>query len=59
MSIQVQVRVNKLDSTAPDFRQQLTTLLAFEAETDDAIESAVAAILADVRARASAWRPSS
>src|SRR5437870_1799547 len=46
--------VRKLDSTEADFRQQLTTLLAFEAETDDAIESAVATILADVRARGDA-----
>src|SRR3954468_23558374 len=49
MSTQLQVR--KLDSSAPDFRQQLTALLAFEADTDDAIESAVGAILADVKAR--------
>ena len=46
--------VRKLDSTAPDFKQQLTKLLAFEAETDDAIESAVARILADVKARGDA-----
>jgi histidinol dehydrogenase len=46
--------VRKLDSTAPDFKQQLTKLLAFEAETDDAIESAVAKILADVKARGDA-----
>ncbi|ALK94985.1 histidinol dehydrogenase [Massilia sp. WF1] len=54
MNVQVQVRVNKLDSTAPDFKRQLTKLLAFEAETDDAIESAVAKILADVKARGDA-----
>jgi histidinol dehydrogenase len=54
MTVQVPVKVNKLDSTAPDFKQQLTKLLAFEAETDDAIESAVAKILADVRARGDA-----
>jgi histidinol dehydrogenase len=54
MTVQVQVKVNKLDSTAPDFKQQLTKLLAFEAETDDAIESAVATILADVKARGDA-----
>jgi histidinol dehydrogenase len=48
------VQVRKLDSTAPDFKQQLATLLAFEAETDDAIESAVAAILADVKKRGDA-----
>ena len=48
MTVTVQVQVNKLDSTAADFQQQLRTLLAFEAETDDAIETAVAKILADV-----------
>jgi histidinol dehydrogenase len=50
----MQVKVRKLDSTAPDFKQQLTKLLAFEAATDDAIESAVAKILADVKARGDA-----
>jgi histidinol dehydrogenase len=50
----MQVKVRKLDSTAPDFKQQLSKLLAFEAETDDAIESAVAKILADVKARGDA-----
>jgi histidinol dehydrogenase len=48
------MQVRKLDSTATDFKQQLTKLLAFEAETDDAIESAVAKILADVKARGDA-----
>ena len=48
------VTVRKLDSTAADFKQQLTKLLAFEAETDDAIESAVAKILADVKKRGDA-----
>jgi histidinol dehydrogenase len=48
------IQVRKLDSTAPDFKQQLTKLLAFETETDDAIESAVAKILADVKARGDA-----
>jgi histidinol dehydrogenase len=48
------MEVRKLDSTAPDFKQQLSKLLAFEAETDDAIESAVAKILADVKARGDA-----
>jgi len=48
------IAVRKLDSTAADFKQQLTKLLAFEAETDDAIESAVAKILADVKARGDA-----
>jgi histidinol dehydrogenase len=46
--------VRKLDSTADGFKQQLSKLLAFEAETDDAIESAVAKILADVKKRGDA-----
>ena len=45
------VQIRKLDSTAPDFKQTLDALLAFEAETDDAIESSVAQILADVKKR--------
>jgi histidinol dehydrogenase len=48
------VQIRKLDSTAPDFKQRLSALLAFEAGTDDAIESAVATILADVKARGDA-----
>ncbi|SFC69461.1 histidinol dehydrogenase [Massilia yuzhufengensis] len=48
------VQIRKLDSTAPDFTQTLDALLAFEAETDDAIESAVARILADVKKRGDA-----
>jgi histidinol dehydrogenase len=48
------VQIRKLDSTAPDFKERLATLLAFEAETDGAIESAVANILADVKARGDA-----
>ena len=54
MTRNVELRIRKLDSTAADFKQQLTRLLAFEAETDDAIESAVARILADVKARGDA-----
>ena len=48
------ITIRKLDSTAADFQQTLTNLLAFEAETDDAIETAVAKILADVKARGDA-----
>ena len=48
------VQIRKLDSTAPDFKQLLTALLAFEADTDDAIESSVAKILADVKHRGDA-----
>ena len=35
------VQIRKLDSTAPDFKQTLSALLAFEAETDDAIVDVV------------------
>jgi len=48
------VQIRKLDSTAPDFKPTLDALLAFEAETDDAIETAVAKILADVKQRGNA-----
>ena len=48
------VQIRKLDSTAPDFKTTLDALLAFEAETDDAIETAVAHILRDVKARGDA-----
>ncbi|MES2758811.1 MAG: histidinol dehydrogenase [Pseudomonadota bacterium] len=48
------IQIRKLDSTQPDFKHKLDTLLAFDASTDDAIESAVAAILADVKARGDA-----
>ncbi|MFP5391156.1 MAG: histidinol dehydrogenase [Gammaproteobacteria bacterium] len=43
------LQIRKLDSTQPDFQQRLKSLLAFEAETDDAIESAVAKILHAVK----------
>ncbi|SDH26250.1 MULTISPECIES: histidinol dehydrogenase [unclassified Duganella] len=46
--------ITKLDSSQADFTQRLDTLLAFEASTDDAIESAVGKILADVKARGDA-----
>lgn len=48
------VQIRKLDSTAPAFAETLHALLAFEAETDDAIETAVAGILRDVKARGDA-----
>ncbi len=48
------VQIRKLDSSAPDFKKTLDALLAFEAETDDAIESSVAKILADVKKRGDA-----
>ncbi len=48
------IQVRTLDSSAPDFQAALRALLAFEAGTDDAIETAVGAILADVKARGDA-----
>ncbi len=48
------LQIRKLDSTQPDFKQKLDTLLAFEASTDDAIETAVTAILRDVKQRGDA-----
>jgi histidinol dehydrogenase len=48
------IQIRTLDSTEPDFRKKLDTLLAFEASADDAIESAVTKILADVKARGDA-----
>ncbi|MTV38582.1 histidinol dehydrogenase [Duganella radicis] len=50
----MQKMITKLDSSQADFKQRLDTLLAFEASTDDAIESAVGKILADVKARGDA-----
>ncbi len=48
------LQIRKLDSTQPDFQQRLATLLAFEASTDDAIETAVATILHEVKTRGDA-----
>jgi len=46
--------MRRLDSRQPDFDVRLGELLAFEAAQDPAIDAAVAAILADVRARGDA-----
>jgi len=43
--------INRLDASSPDFPARLTTLLAVEAEQDEAIDRAAADILADVRRR--------
>jgi len=43
--------INRLDASAPDFQERLNTLLAVEAEQDEAIDRAAADILADVRRR--------
>ena len=48
------IQITKLDSTQDGFQQSLDALLAFEAGTDQAIESAVTGILADVKARGDA-----
>jgi histidinol dehydrogenase len=48
------VQIRKLDSSTADFKQTLDALLAFEAETDDAIEHAVTQILRDVKTRGDA-----
>ncbi len=50
----MQIKLRKLDSTAADFKGQLDALLAFEANTDAAIETAVSTILNDVRKRGDA-----
>jgi histidinol dehydrogenase len=46
--------VRRLATTQPDFDARLAELLAFEAAQDPAVESAVAGILADVKARGDA-----
>ena len=46
--------INRLDTRSPEFRTQLTALLAFEAGEDAAIERTVADILSDVRTRGDA-----
>ncbi|HTJ94294.1 MAG TPA: histidinol dehydrogenase, partial [Pararobbsia sp.] len=48
------IKIRQLDSTHVQFKDQLRAVLAFEASEDEAIESAVARILADVRARGDA-----
>jgi histidinol dehydrogenase len=48
------IQIRKLDSSQDGFQQSLDTLLAFEADTDAAIETSVAKILADVKTRGDA-----
>jgi len=48
------IQIRKLDSSQDGFQQSLDTLLAFEAGTDEAIESSVTKILADVKTRGDA-----
>ena len=46
--------LRRLDSSLPEFRQQLEALLAFETSQDPQVEERVAAILADVKIRGDA-----
>jgi len=48
------IKIRRLDSTNPEFKQQLSAVLAFEASEDEAIDRAVAGILADVKVRGDA-----
>jgi histidinol dehydrogenase len=48
------IQIRKFDSSAPDFKVQLSAVLAFEAGEDEAIDRAAAQILADVKARGDA-----
>ena len=48
------LRLRTLNSSDAGFAAALTSLLAYSAETDDQVETSVAAILADVRARGDA-----
>jgi histidinol dehydrogenase len=46
--------LRRLDITAPEFERDFTALIAFEAAQDPGVDAAVAAIVADVRARGDA-----
>jgi histidinol dehydrogenase len=48
------IQIRKLDSSNPDFKAQLSAVLAFEASEDEAIDRAAGQILADVKARGDA-----
>jgi histidinol dehydrogenase len=48
------IAIRRLATTQPDFEARLAELLAFESVQDPAVEAAVAAILADVKARGDA-----
>ena len=47
-------QIRRLDSTHPDFGATLARLTAFDTAQDDAIDTSVASIIADVRARGDA-----
>ncbi|HEX9673873.1 MAG TPA: histidinol dehydrogenase [Burkholderiales bacterium] len=48
------ITIRRLATTQPDFETRLAELLAFESVQDSAVETAVAVILADVKARGDA-----
>ena len=48
------IQIRTLDSSHPDFRAQLSAVLAFDASEDAAIDLAAAGILADVKVRGDA-----
>jgi histidinol dehydrogenase len=48
------IQIRKLDSTDPEFNEQLNAVLAFQASEDEAIDRAAARILADVKTRGDA-----
>ncbi|MBS1187181.1 MAG: histidinol dehydrogenase [Burkholderiaceae bacterium] len=48
------ITMRRLDTANPEFKTQLAAVLAFDSGTDDAIDQAAAAILADVKARGDA-----
>ena len=48
------VTIRRLDASDPGFAETLSSVLAFEASEDEAIDRAVAAILADVKQRGDA-----
>jgi len=48
------IQIRKLDSGSADFKSALRAVLAFEASEDEAIETAVAGILSDVKTRGDA-----
>ena len=48
------IEIRRLDTAQPDFDARLANLLAFESAQDSGVETDVAAILADVKARGDA-----
>jgi histidinol dehydrogenase len=48
------IQIRRFDSTHPDFKSQLSEVLAFEASEDEAIDRAAARILDDVKKRGDA-----